>query len=922
MRLWTRAFAIGVGLLVASPLFAQASPSNYTTGYRYDAARRLTGTISPDADGVSPFSYLAVRNTYDPTTGELTKVEKGTLSSWPSQSVAPASWTGFSVLSTLVTDYDSMGRKVKETLTGADGTKTVTQYNYDALGRPLCTAIRTDPAQWNGQTDACIAQTTGPNGPDQVTKNIYDAAGEVVQVRKGVGTPEGGAEVTYTYTPNGKKDLVIDGDGNKAEFTYDGLDRVSKWTFASKTAPAAYDDSTPASALASAGALNASDFEAYAYDNNGNRTSLTKRDGSVISYTYNALDRMTVKTVPSRADLTAAQTRDVYYGYDADGHQLYARFDSVAPGSDGVTSTYNGFGELASSTLKMGTFSKALTSSYDADGNRTSLVHPENSSTYTFTYAYDGLDRLNALCTGTGTCTNTSSTLLDWFTFNNAGLLSNRSEGSTGASAVTYGWDNAGRLTSQSDNFVSGSGNVAWTLGYTPASQIQTDTRNNSSYAFATSQVGTVNRDYTTNGLNQYSKTSTAGTTTASFTYDNNANLKSDGTWTYIYDIENRLVSASSGTGGKAVTVNLTYDPLGRLFQTDEGTTGTTTKFVYDGDALALEYNGNATPSVINRYVHGSNAAADDPLVWYSGATLGAGHFLHADHLGSIAAIASADGHNFAINTYDEYGINGTTNNANERFGYTGQAFIPELGLYYYKARFYSATLGRFLQTDPIGYDGGISLYGYVGDDPTNGSDPTGMDPIGDTVQTGSSACSNGGSSADGCPGSQSGKTLQVSASVGGFAVVGVSLDVNLRVDFQNAEIGGDITLRPGLGFGGDISTSATSIDSGPAHGTNVSGSYEGTVAGEASAHLGPVAGDASVNRSFGGKSLSSDKGKTNIPSGTVEIKHSGGVTPHLGLGLAARGTIGVNLKAQGNLSLRGVATAIEGGFRWVTDLF
>ncbi len=57
------------------------------------------------------------------------------------------------------------------------------------------------------------------------------------------------------------------------------------------------------------------------------------------------------------------------------------------------------------------------------------------------------------------------------------------------------------------------------------------------------------------------------------------------------------------------------------------------------------------------------------------------------------------------INRYDEYGVPAGTNIG--RFQYTGQAWLPELGMYYYKARIYSPTLGRFLQTDPIGYGDG-----------------------------------------------------------------------------------------------------------------------------------------------------------------------------------------------------------------------
>jgi RHS repeat-associated protein len=119
---------------------------------------------------------------------------------------------------------------------------------------------------------------------------------------------------------------------------------------------------------------------------------------------------------------------------------------------------------------------------------------------------------------------------------------------------------------------------------------------------------------------------------------------------------------------------------------------------------------------------------SDEPLVWYEGAGISDRRFPLADERGSIIAITNASGSVTNINAYDEYGIPASSNVG--RFGYTGQTWLPEVGMNYYKARIYSPTLGRFLQSDPIGYGDGLNFYNYVGGDPVNSVDPSGLSQI------------------------------------------------------------------------------------------------------------------------------------------------------------------------------------------------
>lgn len=241
------------------------------------------------------------------------------------------------------------------------------------------------------------------------------------------------------------------------------------------------------------------------------------------------------------------------------------------------------------------------------------------------------------------------------------------------------------------------------------------------------------------------------------FAYDADGNLLADGVWNYTWDAENRLthmVSDATAVSWLAVhdrQIDFAYDYAGRRVskRVRDFTTPSDQirRYLYDGDNLIAEFDGSddftvACGALQRSYTWGLDLAGS------LGATGGVGALLQiTDHLsdlsyfpaydgnGNVVALLQANGGGAAgsIVAKYEYSPFGELLRAegpyakSNPFRFSTKFTDEETGLVYYGARYYSPSLGRFINRDPIEEAGGLNLYGFCGNDGVNGFDVGGM---------------------------------------------------------------------------------------------------------------------------------------------------------------------------------------------------
>jgi RHS repeat-associated protein len=549
--------------------------------------------------------------------------------------------------------------------------------------------------------DAQGNQTTANAPLTRNTTNAFDELNRLKQI-----TDPGTGITQFQYDGNDNLTQVTDPRTLITTYQYNGFGNLKQ-----KTSP---DTGTT---------LNT-------YDSGGNLKTSTDARSKVGTYSYDALNRVTQLVYTDQT---------ILFGYDA-GTNGKGHLTSASDANHAMSWAYDGLGRVTGKGQTVGSVTKSVGYGYSS-GNLATMTLPSGQIV---TYQYNTNHQVTGITLGTGTPT----TILSGATYEPLGPVKGWTWGNstavtrsfdtdgkisqiatTGINVTnTYQFDDAFHITGITDTGTSAN---SWTYGYDSRDRITSGSKTGTTRGWSydpngnrLTETGGAASTYTVSGTSNRIS-STTGSLARTYGYDAAGNVLTYATITATYNNRGRMKTLKKGT----VTETRIYNALGQMVQTAGGAMGAEL-FMYDeAGHLIGEYSSSGT------LVQETIWMGDIPVATIRPKTGGVDIFyVHTDHLNTPRRVSRPSDNKLRWTWLsDPFGTDVANENpaAVGTFKYNlrfpGQIADSQAGLNQNTFRDYDSAIGRYVESDPIGFAAGINTYAYTGDSPVNRYDSLGL---------------------------------------------------------------------------------------------------------------------------------------------------------------------------------------------------